>query len=487
MKYTKPDQTTPDFRRLGCIDALRQAVGGDHVLTEGDLTAYEQDWRRRRTGKALAVVRPASTAQVAEVVKICAEAGVAIVPQGGNTSLSVGSTPDNSGHEVVLSLARMNAIRALDKDNLTLTVEAGCILHNVQQAAAKAGLLFPLSLASEGSCTIGGNLGSNAGGTQVLRYGNSRELCLGLEVVTAQGQVWDGLRGLRKDNTGYDLRDVFIGSEGTLGIITAATLKLFPQPVAQPTAWAAVPSMAQAVALLGLAQQHLGAGLTGFEVMGQFALDLVNQHLPPLRVPFIDQRDVLYGVLLENSDTESEDHARIQLEVLLKTALKIGCITDAVVAENLTQARQLWQVRESIPLAQAAEGLNIKHDISLPISQIPAFVAQTSALLEHKIPRVRLVNFGHLGDGNLHFNVQAPAGSDGKAFLLAQEERVNDWVYDAVAQFGGSFSAEHGIGALKVATLQKYQSPVALQMMRAIKQALDPDNLFNPGRVLSVQ
>lgn len=471
------------------IEALGHIVGSAHVLThgnQGDLSAYEQDWRGRRTGKALAVVLPANTAEVAKVVTMCAKAGVAIVPQGGNTSLSVGSTPDGSGNEVVLSLSRMNAIRAIDQENLTLTAEAGCILHNVQQAAATVGLLFPLSLASEGSCTIGGNLGSNAGGTQVLRYGNSRELCLGLEVVTAQGHIWNGLRGLRKDNTGYDLRNLLIGSEGTLGIITAATLKLFPQPAAQLTAWAAVPSIAQAVALLGLAQQSLGAGLTGFEVMGQFALHLVNHHLPQLRVPFIEesQNGTAYAVLLENSDTESESHARARLEALLQTALQMGCITDAVVAENLAQARQLWQVRESIPLAQAAEGLNIKHDISLPISQIPAFVEHTSTLLQKKIEGVRIVNFGHLGDGNLHFNIQAPAGSDGKAFLQAEEERVNDWVYGAVAQFGGSFSAEHGIGALKVAALQKYQSPVALQMMRAIKQALDPHNVFNPGRVL---
>ncbi len=469
------------------IESLRRAVGPDHVLTEGDLSAYEQDWRRRLHGKALAVVRPANTEQVAAVVRACAAAGAPIVAQGGNTSLSVGSTPDTSGREVVLSLTRMNAVRALDKDNLTLTVEAGCILQNVQDIADQAGLLFPLSLAAEGSCTIGGNLGTNAGGTQVVRYGNTRDLCLGLEVVTAQGEIWNGLRGLRKDNTGYDLRDLFIGSEGTLGVITAATLKLFPKPAAQLTAWAAVPSMAHAVALLGLAHQHLGAGLTGFEVMGQFALSLVHKHMPQLRVPFVDQSDVPYGVLLENSDSESEEHARARFEALLEVALEAGCVTDAVVAENLTQAHNLWHIRESIPLAQAEEGLNIKHDISVPISRIPAFVEHTDALMAREIPGVRLVNFGHLGDGNLHYNVQAPAGSDAKAFLREQEDRVNRLVYEAVAQFGGSFSAEHGVGALKVAELQHYQSPVALGMMRAIKQALDPHNLMNPGRVLAAQ
>ena len=467
------------------IETLRQIVGAAHVLTEGDLSAWELDWRRRVHGKALAVVRPANTQEVAAVVKACAAAGAPIVPQGGNTGLSVGSTPDTSGREVVLSLTRMNAVRALDTDNLTLTVEAGCILQNVQEMADKAGLLFPLSLAAEGSCTIGGNLGTNAGGTQVLRYGNTRDLCLGLEVVTPQGEVWDGLRGLRKDNTGYDLRDLFIGSEGTLGVITAATLKLYPRPAAQLTAWAAVPSMEQAVRLLALAHQHLGAGLTGFEVMGRFALQLVDKHMPQLRVPFIDQEEVQWAVLLENSDSESEDHARARFEALLETAFEAGCVQDAVVAENIAQAHQLWHIRESIPLAQAEEGLNIKHDISVPISRIPAFVEHADALLTREIPGVRLVNFGHLGDGNLHYNVQAPEGGDAKAFLRDQEDRVNHLVYEAVAQFGGSFSAEHGVGALKTDKLARYQSPVALSMMRAIKQALDPQNLMNPGRVLA--
>ncbi len=468
------------------IDTLRHTVGAAHVLTEGDLTAWEQDWRRRARGKALAVVRPGSTQEVAAVVRACAAAGAAIVPQGGNTGLSVGSIPDASGTQVLLSLARMNAVRAVDADNLTLTVEAGAILQNVQDTAEKSGLLFPLSLAAEGSCTIGGNLATNAGGTQVLRYGNARELCLGLEVVTPQGEIWDGLKGLRKDNTGYDLRDLFIGSEGTLGIITAATMKLFPQPAASLTAWAAVPSMEHAVQLLALAHKHLGAGLTGFEVMGRFALSLVARHMPQLRVPFIDQAEVPYAVLLENSDSESEDHARARFEALLETAFDAGCVSDAVVAENLAQAHQLWHIRESIPLAQAEEGLNIKHDISVPISRIPAFVEYADALLQREIAGVRLVNFGHLGDGNLHYNVQAPAEGDPKAFLRDEEARVNDLVYEAVAKFGGSFSAEHGVGALKVDKLQQYQSSVALTMMRAIKGALDPQGLMNPQCLLPV-
>ena len=466
------------------LATLRQIVGDAYVLTEGDLTAYEQDWRRRARGHALAVVRPATTEQVAAVVKACAAHGTAIVPQGGNTGLVVGSIPDGSGTQVLLSLTRMNAIRAFDKDNLTFTVEAGCILQTLQEAAEREGYLFPLSLAAEGSCTIGGNLGTNAGGTQVVRYGNTRELCLGLEVVNAQGEVWNGLKGLRKDNTGYDLRNLMIGSEGTLGIITAATMKLYPLPASQLTAWAAVPSMQAAVELLGLAHRYLGAGLTGFEVMNRFALTLVHKHMPQLRVPFIDNEDYPYAVVLENSDSESEEHARARFEALMEEAFEQGCVVDAVVAENLSQAHNLWHIRESVPLAQAEEGLNIKHDISVPISRIPAFVAHAEALLAREIAGVRLVNFGHLGDGNLHFNVQAPEGADGPAFLREREHQVNHLVYDAVAEFGGSISAEHGIGTLKADTLPQYQSPVALAMMQAIKQALDPQGILNPQCML---
>jgi FAD/FMN-containing dehydrogenase len=470
------------------IARLRETVGAQQVLTHddpgADLSAWEQDWRRRAHGRALAVVRPGSTAEVAAVLQACAAAGVSVVPQGGNTGLVVGSVPDASGTQVVLSLTRLNRVRALDAANLTMTVEAGCVLQSVQETAEKAGFLFPLSLAAEGSCTIGGNLATNAGGTQVLRYGNARDLCLGLEVVTAQGEVWHGLTGLRKDNTGYDLRDLFVGSEGTLGVITAATLKLYPLPAAQLTAWAAVPSLEAAVTLLGLAHQHLGAGLTGFEVMGQFALSLVDKHFAQLRVPL--WADHPYCVLLENSDSESEDHARAQFERLLETAFEHGVVSDAVVAESLGQANALWHIRESIPLAQAEEGLNIKHDISLPVSRIPAFCDETDALLQREIPGVRLVNFGHLGDGNLHYNVQAPADGDAKVFLQTMEERVNTLVFDAVARYDGSISAEHGVGSLKVDKLPGYKDPVALGLMRAVKQALDPRNTLNPGRVIQV-
>jgi len=470
------------------LAALRGIVGSTHVLTEGDLSAWETDWRKRSHGKALAVVRPGATKEVAAVVKLCAQhqaaLGISLVPQGGNTGLVVGSIPDASGTQIVLSLQRMNTVRSVDAANLTMTMEAGCVLQSLQDTAQDKGYLFPLSLAAEGSCTIGGNLGTNAGGTQVVRFGNARDLCLGLEVVTAQGEVWHGLSGLRKDNTGYDLQDLFIGSEGTLGIITAATMKLYPLPAAQLTAWAAVPSLDHAVTLLGLAHKHLGAGLTGFEVMGQFALSLVARHMPQQRVPLFEQTP--WCVLLENSDHESEPHAREQFERLLEAALEQGCVTDAVVAENITQAKALWHIRESIPLAQPLEGPNIKHDISIAVSRIPEFVRVTDALLTRALPGVRLVNFGHLGDGNLHYNVQAPEGGDPSAFLLAQESAVNTIVFDSVEKFGGSISAEHGVGSMKVDKLEHHKSAVALTMMRAIKRALDPTNLMNPGRVVRV-
>ncbi|MBA3772103.1 MAG: FAD-binding oxidoreductase [Ramlibacter sp.] len=464
------------------IAQLRHIAGDAHVLTEGDLSAWEMDWRKRARGKSLAVVRPASTAEVALVVKACAAAGASIVAQGGNTGLVIGSIPDASGTQLVLSLQRMNTVREIDAQNLAMTVDAGCILQSIQLAAEEAGLLFPLSLAAEGSCTIGGNLATNAGGTQVVRYGNARDLCLGLEVVTARGEIWNGLSGLRKDNTGYDLRDLFIGSEGTLGVITAATMKLYPLPASRLTAWAAVPSLEDAVLLLGLAHKHLGAGLTGFEVMGQFSLRLVARHFTQMRVPLYEHSP--FCVLLENSDHESDAHARELFERLLETAMEQGCASDAVVAENLTQARQLWHIRESIPLAQAEEGPNIKHDISIAVSRIPEFCRVTEALLAREIPGMRLVNFGHLGDGNLHYNVQAPDGLDPGAFLDDWEDRVNALVYESVERFGGSISAEHGVGSLKLEKLERHKPAVALEMMRSIKRALDPSNLMNPGRVL---
>jgi FAD/FMN-containing dehydrogenase len=463
------------------LGALRATIGPGHVLTEGDLSAWEIDWRKRWRGKALAVVRPGSTAEVAAVVRLCAAAGVAVVPQGGNTGLVGGGVPDASGTQVLLSLQRMNRIRAIDAANLTLTAEAGCVLQQVQEAAAAQGLLYPLSLAAEGSCTIGGNLATNAGGTQVVRFGNTRDLCLGLEVVTPAGEVWDGLSGLRKDNTGYDLRGLFIGSEGTLGIITAATMKLYPQPAAVTTAMAACATLDDCLALLALAHTRLGAGLTGFEVMNRFSIELVARHFPSLPRPL---PGVAWTVLLEQSDTEGEARARERFEGLLEAALDAGAISDAAVAESMAQSQAMWHVRESIPLAQAEEGLNIKHDIALPVSAIPAYVQRTDAALQARFPGVRLVNFGHLGDGNLHYNVQAPEGMDAAVFLREQEHAVNEIVYDEVQACGGSISAEHGVGQLKRDELVQRKSPVAMAMMRSIKQALDPQGLMNPGRVL---
>ena len=388
------------------LTRLRGIVGAAHLLTEGDLSAWEIDWRQRTHGRALAVVQPADAEQLAAVVRACAATGTAIVPQGGNTGLALGSTPDTSGSELVLSTRRLNRIRALDAANATLTAEAGCILQQVQEHAAGAGFLFPLSLAAKGSCTLGGNLATNAGGTQVLHYGNTRQLCLGLEVVTAHGEIWHGLSGLRKDNTGYALRDLFVGSEGTLGVITAATMKLEPMPAARLAAWAALPSLQAAVELLHLARQQLGPALTGFEAMNQFALSLVAEHYPQLRIPFLDSTP--WHVLLENSDHESQEHAMSRFEALLEQALNDGLVSDVAIPDSLEQSRQLWEVRETITLAQAREGLNIKHDISVPISRIPAFVADTNAELQQAVPGIRMVNFGHLGDGNLHYNVQAP-------------------------------------------------------------------------------
>jgi FAD/FMN-containing dehydrogenase len=467
----------------GFLNQLRSIVGTANVLTchDGDLSAYELDQRQRFRGKARAVVRPADTNQVVAIVQACIKEKAAIVPQGGNSGLVIGSTPDDSGTQILLTTQRMNKIRKIDTVNSTITVDAGCILANVQSAAANAGMLFPLSLAAEGSCTIGGNLATNAGGTQVLRYGNARELCLGLEVVTAQGDVWQNLSGLRKDNTGYALRDLFIGSEGTLGIITAATLKLFPQPKARLTAWVAVDHLPAAIELLRLAQDALASGLTGFEAMNQFSLSLVKRHFPNQRIAFTNSP---WCVLLELSDSESESHARNAFEPLLTHAIDQGLITDAVIAENLTQAKEMWQARERIPLSQASEGLNVKHDISLPISNIAAFTADTDAVLLSTYPGASLVTFGHLGDGNLHYNIQAPLGESGRIFLLAHEQSINQLVYDSVQCYGGSISAEHGIGSLKVSILPRYQSAVGLSIMRSIKTALDPNNLLNPGRVL---
>lgn len=465
------------------LAACATAIGIQHVLTEAhDMAPYLTDERRRYTGAARAVLCPATTQEVVALVRLAIEHRVALVPQGGNTGLAGGATPDASGREAVLSLRRLNRIRAIDTHNNTITAEAGVVLTDVQARAAEANRLFPLSLAAEGSCMLGGTLATNAGGTAVLRYGNARELCLGLEVVTPQGEIWDGLRGLRKDNTGYDLRDLFIGAEGTLGIITAAVMKLYPQPAARVTALAALDCVHTALDFLSLAQRFAGPLLTGFELMSDFCLRLVAQHFPPLRYPFAGTHAQI--VLLELSDSESEEHARALFERLMEYALENGLVEDAVVAQTLAQSQAFWNLREHIPLAQAAEGLNVKHDIGIPISQIGAFIDETDALIAQAAPGARMVTFGHLGDGNLHYNVQAPTGVAATQFLAQYESILNRIVYDSVHRHHGTISAEHGLGQLKIDAAARYKSDVELRLMRTLKAALDPLNLMNPGKVV---
>ncbi|MGE5737337.1 MAG: FAD-binding oxidoreductase [Betaproteobacteria bacterium] len=463
------------------IDALARIVGRDHVLTgDAEVAPYVVDWRGRYQGTARAIVRPATSAEVAAIVAQCHEARIPIVPQGGNTGMCGGATPDASGREIVVSLARLRSIRAVDRQNATITVEAGATLAAVQEAAAEAGLLFPLSLASEGSCTIGGNLSTNAGGTAVLRYGNARDLVLGVEVVLADGRIWDGLRGLRKDNTGYDLKQLFIGSEGTLGIVTAAVLKLFAAGHTRLTALAAVADVARAVSLLQTMKQALGDRLVGFELMSGDALALSRKHHPDLPDPMPNHA---WYVLVQASDSALHAPLATHVEEAFAAALDDGTLADATIAQSDEQADRLWALRENISEAQRREGPNIKHDISLPISSIPAFLADCEAELARALPGARLVTFGHLGDGNLHYNVAAPAGTAGQAFI-ENTPLANRIVHDRVAAAGGSISAEHGIGQLKRQELTRYKSDVELELMHRLKSALDPLGLLNPGKVL---
>jgi FAD/FMN-containing dehydrogenase len=465
------------------LAALAEVVGPEHVITdEVQQQSYLTDWRKLLHGRARAIVRPGNTDEVAAIVRVCAEHATPVVPQGGNTGQVAGGVPDAGGNAVVLSLSRMTRVRGLDVDNDTITVEAGCVLQAVQEAAHAAGKLFPLSLGAEGSCTIGGNLASNAGGTQVLRYGNTRELALGLEVVLADGEVWHGLRGLRKDNSGYDLRDLFIGSEGTLGIITAATLRLFPLPRVRSTALVELRSIHDAGRLLERCRAGFNAALTGFELMSGACLRLVIDTFPEQRAPF-PNLDAPWYVLLELSDSESEVHARQLFETVLGQSLDDGEVVDVAVAQTLAQADAMWRLRESITLALAADGKCIKHDISLPVSAIPDFVDETDAQLQRHYAGVRNFTFGHLGDGNLHYNVARPAGSD-DAHLNAMQPGLSRLVHDAVHDLGGSISAEQGIGRLRKDDLQRYKQPLELRLMRAIKNALDPHGLFNPGVLL---
>ena len=478
---SKTNSITPDY--LPFVAELQKIVGIDNVVTDPiKLEPYCTDWRKHYRGQAISVVRPANTDEISRVVKLCALNGVSIVPQGGNTSLCGAATPDNSGRQIVLSLRRLNTIRTIDIENSTITVEAGCILQNVQEAADRINRLFPLSLASEGSCTIGGNLATNAGGTAVLRYGNIRDLCLGLEVVTPNGEIWHGLRALRKDNTGYDLRNLYIGSEGTLGIITAAVLKLFTKPIVQWTALVAVNSFQQAVDLLSLFQERASSLLTGFEVLSKASLDLLSKHFPQFSCPMHDTP--IFTVLVEISDFESAEHAQALMENILATAFEEDIAHDAVLASNLSQAEFFWQMREHISEAQTADGGNIKHDISIPISNMGKFVEETSVLLEQFMPGIRLINFGHLGDGNLHFNVAPPLDLRADQFIRDNSNPINSIVYQQVEKFGGSISAEHGIGQLKRDQLLKHRGDVSVSLMQAVKKALDPFNLMNPEKIL---
>ena len=454
---------------------LAGIVGPANVLAGAfDLAPYLTDWRGRYRGAARCVVRPASTAEVAAVVGACAAAGAPIVPQGGNTSLCGAATPDDTGSAVVVSLGRLNRIVAVDASNDTISVEAGCTLAAVQEAARAADRLFPLALAAQGSCQIGGNLSTNAGGVQVLRYGNTRELTLGLEVVLANGEIWDGRRGLRKDNTGYDLKQLFIGAEGTLGIITGAVLKLFPLPRTQITCWLNALSPAAAVDLLNSAKSVFDAQLTAFELISEASLALVLKHIPNTSRP---TAPASWYILAEFSDA-----APAAVEHWLAGRLEAGVVADAAIAHSGMQAKKLWALRENISEAQKIEGISIKHDIAVPVSRIPEFLAQADCALEKAFPGIRVVAFGHVGDGNLHYNLSRPDAQENAAFIASQPA-VNRIVHDAVHALNGSISAEHGIGQLKREELLRYKSPVEMALMRSLKQALDPRGLMNPGKI----
>ncbi|CAM3647860.1 FAD-binding oxidoreductase [Nocardioides zeicaulis] len=462
------------------LDRLREAVGAAHVLA-GDDEAYVVDWTGVHRGRALAVVRPGSTEEVAAVVRACAEARTPLVPQGGNTGLVGGGVPDGSGRQVVLSLTRMRTVREVDPVAGTITVDAGVVLADVQAAAAAVDRLFPMSLGSEGSCTIGGNLATNAGGTAVLRYGMTRELVLGLEVVLPDGRVWDGLRGLRKDNTGYDLTQLFVGSEGTLGVITGAVLRLFPATPRHATAWVAVPTVADAVALLTLAQREGGAHLATFEIANRQALDLVLAHLPGAVDPLEAPSD--WYVLVELAGTASDDGLDDALERLLSLGVEAGAATDAAVATSPARRDALWALREGISEVQKVEGATLKHDVTLPIARLADWTEAMGPRLQEVLPGVRPVTYGHVGDGNLHYNLNAPVGRDRD--LLDAAPDLSRAIYDAVAAEHGSISAEHGLGRTKAAAAASYKSEVEVDLMRALKQALDPDGLLNPGVLLT--
>jgi len=465
------------------LDRIRQVVGPQGWLSDrSDIEPYEVEWRGLYRGKTSLVVRPATTEQVADVVKLCAEAGLPIVPQGGNTGLCGGGVPNEDGRNIVLALGRMNKVRAVDPANFTITVEAGVILQDIQRIAAEHDRLFPLSLGAEGTCQIGGNLSTNAGGVQVLRYGNTRELTLGLEVVLPDGRIWNGLRTLRKDNTGYDLKQLFVGSEGTLGIITAATLRLYPKPHATATAFVALPDVDAVMRLFGQARAATGDQLTAFELIPRIGLDMAIAHVSGVTDP-LEQPYENY-VLMEVSTSSPHADVAATLEGLLEEALEAGTVIDGTIAASAAQRNAFWLIREGMVEGQRFEGGSIKHDIAVPVASVAQFLNEAIAAVTERLPTIRPVAFGHCGDGNIHFNLSQPLGADKEAFMARWEE-FNDIVHGIVARLHGSISAEHGIGRLKRDELTHYKAPLELELMARVKNALDPQHLMNPGKVVA--
>ena len=465
------------------LDRLRAIVRDKGVLdAPGDVAPYLRDIRGLYRGRSPFVLRPANVAEVSAILKLCNEAHIGVVPHGGNTGYCGGATPDESGEQIVLSLARLNRVRSVEPLNYAITVEAGCVLANVQQAAAAADRYFPLSLGAEGSCQIGGNLSTNAGGTAVLRYGMARDLVLGLEVVLADGSVLDGLSSLRKDNSGYDLKSLFIGAEGTLGVITAATLKLFPAVATRATAFLAIADMEVAVRLLGELRAASADRMSACEIIGRAAMELVTRHVPGAADPFAAPHP--WYLLLELQSALAGEPLNELLENVLGAAMERGEVLDAVIAASGAQRDALWKLRESIPEAMAAEGAQIKHDVSVPLASLAAFSAEAGAWILQRIPGARLITFGHIGDGNLHFNIGQPVGADAQAFL-ARIAEIEHGVHDIAHAHAGSFSAEHGIGRHKLPELARYSGAVELDLMRTIKRALDPHGIMNPGKVIA--
>ena len=467
--------------RAALLSAIAAIVGARHVLTESaDQEGYLSELRKLYTGRALAVVRPGTTAEVAALLALASRHKAPVVPQGGNTGLVGGQIPDESGNAIVLSLTRLDKVREVDPQSNTMTVEAGLTLLKAQEAAEAADRMFPLSLASEGSCTIGGNLSTNAGGVAVLAYGNARDLVLGLEVVLADGRVMNGLSKLRKDNTGYDLKNLFVGSEGTLGVITAAVLKLLPRPTSKATAFCGLASAEAGLALLSRVKAGAGSALTTFELIPRIGIEMPLRHIPGTRDPLAEPHAWYVLVELSGEAGRSVDGLA---EDLIGAAMEAGEVEDAALATSIEQAKAFWKIRESIPDAQRSEGVSIKHDISVPVASVPRFLSEADAAAAKLIPGVRILGFGHVGDGNVHYNVFQPIGSDGAAFLARWNE-VSEAVFEVVLRLGGSISAEHGVGQMKRDYLPKIKDPVALEIMRGIKGLLDPHGILNPGKVL---